>query len=74
MTGYVYRGDEPFEPKAPPKPRTGRRRVEGVFNPAKCGTRAGYSQHRRYDQDPCLQCRVANAAYIREYGARKRVR
>ena len=67
---YVYRGDEPFTPNAPHAPRSGRPRRDTVFDPSKCGSRAGYAQHRRHDQDPCLPCRVANAAYQRAY-ARK---
>lgn len=27
-----------------------------------CGTRAAYERHRARGEDPCLRCRVANAA------------
>jgi hypothetical protein len=70
MSGYVYRGAQPDAPRKVHAPRSGRPRVEAVFDPAKCGTRAGYGQHRRHNQDPCLPCKVANAAYARAY-ARK---
>lgn len=67
---YVYKGDEPLTPRKAHKPRTGRPRTVVVFDPSKCGTRAGYAQHRRHDQDACLQCRVANNAYQRVYAKR----
>lgn len=67
MAGYVYKGNEPERPRKAHAPRSGRPRTEAVFDPYACGTRAGYVQHRRYDQEPCQPCQVANAAYSRNY-------
>lgn len=71
MSGYVYKGKEPFAPQAPHAPRSGRPRTKAVFDPSKCGTRAGYVQHRRHGQEPCLPCRVANAAYSSAHARKK---
>lgn len=38
-----------------PAPRSG----------ARCGTRGGYARHHRLGEDPCAQCRAANAEYKR---------
>lgn len=37
----------------------------------RCGTPAGYRRHRRAGERTCDPCRAANAAYIREYRAKK---
>lgn len=48
-----------------------------TFNPrsplqgAKCGTRSGYSRHRRSGERACERCRAVEAEYQREY-VRKR--
>jgi hypothetical protein len=39
--------------------------------PARCGTPAGYQRHRRRNEQPCDDCRVANAAYMRDFRQRK---
>jgi hypothetical protein len=31
------------------------------------GTYAGYQQHKRHEDEPCPECRAANAAYGRNY-------
>lgn len=36
------------------------------------GTRAGYRQHRRREEEPCEPCRAANSAYSAEYEAGRR--
>lgn len=35
--------------------------------PAACGTRKGYDRHRRHGEEPCTDCRAANAAYMKDY-------
>lgn len=67
MPGYIYRGDQPEPPRKAHAPRSGRPRTQAMFDPSKCGTRAGYGQHRRHGQEPCPPCRVANAAYSRAH-------
>lgn len=37
---------------------------------AECGTKAGYQRHRRRKEEPCADCRTANAAYLREWRQR----
>jgi hypothetical protein len=56
---------------APVKPRPARVPVPRprVFDPSKCGTHAGYKQHRRYGTDVCDACRAANSAYHRAWRA-----
>jgi hypothetical protein len=56
---------------APVKPRPVRAPVARprVFDPSKCGTHAGYKQHRRYGTDICDACRAANSAYHRAWRA-----
>ncbi len=34
---------------------------------AECGTQAGYSRHRRHQEDPCDACRAGHAAHERDY-------
>lgn len=31
------------------------------------GTYAGYQTHKRHNNEPCDDCRAANAAYVRRY-------
>ena len=42
-----------------------------IFQPNKCGTTAGYWQHRRYDIDVCPECRDALRAYKNDWKAKK---
>ena len=58
---YTYGGKihdaapEPRNPSTPgPKPKP--------FDPAKCGTAAGYMQHHRHGQEACAPCKAANTA------------
>lgn len=74
MSGYVYRGKEPYvpqeprEPREPDAPRISRPpAILSPFDPSKCGERKGYAQHRRHKQEPCQPCRVANNAYQRAH-------
>lgn len=66
--GYQYRGkihdlDEPAT--APVAP--------GEFDPAKCGTYAGYKQHQKRGVPSCDACRAACAEYRRNwYHAKKK--
>lgn len=58
---YIYRGAnrdmEPEPEQLPP----------GVFNPAKCGTLAGYRQHQKHGTPTCDYCKAAQADYSRDY-------
>jgi hypothetical protein len=74
--GYIYKGKihdvEPqpapvravSTPGPKPKPRG--------FDPSLCGTYAGYKQHERAGTEKCQPCKDANAAYSRDYQARRR--
>jgi|GEM_PF-2233876 len=76
---YVYRGtqrDVTPESAAPaPRPAStpGPKPKPRVFDPSKCGTHAGYRQHRRYGIEACDRCLAANAAYHREWTKARRV-
>lgn len=53
-------------------PTTDRRRKS--FDPAKCGTKAGFRSHQNHGVDICNDCRQAQADYMRNYHrARKQV-
>lgn len=58
MSGYIYRG-------IPPSP-------EPVFDPSKCGTPAGYEQHRRHGQERCRNCLDAYNVYRNAWREKKR--
>ena len=47
-------------------------RVYG-FDPAKCGTYAGYARHQRSDVPPCEPCKTALADYMNNYRAQRKV-
>jgi hypothetical protein len=70
MPGYTYKGSEPYKPPRAPggRPPTG----PWLFNPDKCGTNAGYHQHNRHEQKPCLECNEAHKAYDAEYRAKRK--
>ena len=67
---YTYRGTirdvepEPSEPT--PESRT--------FDPAACGTTAGYKRHLKTGVPMCRPCQEANAAYCREWRAKTAAR
>jgi hypothetical protein len=49
--------------------------VAGLGRAERCGSRAGYLRHRRRAEEPCAECRAAQAADSvrrREYKARRR--
>jgi hypothetical protein len=70
MAGYVYGGDQPHKPPRAP----GGRPATGLmpFEQGKCGTNAGYHQHHRHEQKPCLECKDAHKAYDAEYRAARK--
>jgi hypothetical protein len=70
MAGYVYGGDQPLKPRGAPggRPATGL----APFNPALCGSNAGYHQHARHKQDKCLRCKVAHGDYDATYRAKRK--
>lgn len=69
MSGYVYKGTvRDVEDPAQPKPAT------GIFDPAKCGTYAGYRQHQKYHQPTCPECRAVKAKKNAEYRGGYKVR
>ena len=70
MAGYVYRGALLYRP--PLEPDIGPETKPSPFNPEKCGTNAGYHQHRRHKQDACTGCHEAHKAYDAEYRAKKK--
>jgi hypothetical protein len=76
MSGYVYGGTD-FDTTRPahwakpgPKPRT----ELPPFNPALCGTGAGYQQHARHGQERCEKCKTAHNENQTEYRAGYRAR
>lgn len=77
---YRYKGSETITPGAPPVPYApwGDRKTKpisenlGPFEPDKCGTTAGFSQHRRHGQEQCTRCIKANNEYQRESRAKKK--
>jgi hypothetical protein len=74
MAGYVYRRTDDIE-REPTVPYVFRREPDSVkrrpsskdFDPTRCGTTAGYQQHRRYRQKQCTKCLAAQAEYSRGY-------
>ena len=70
---YQYRGTvrdtEPEDLLPDPSTPGPQRRP---FDPAKCGTRAGFKQHARHDEDPCVRCVEANRAYQDAYNKARR--
>lgn len=62
---YVYRGTlravEPEPEEAVP-----------VFDPTLCGTPQGHKQHRKFGTTPCRPCKDVDAAYHRDYRARRK--
>ena len=74
---YQYRGTirdvtepQPEPAKSRPKSKPGPKPRPGIFDPAKCGTYAGYKQHGAYGIEACQPCKDANAASSRSYEAR----
>jgi len=65
--GYQYRGNirDVEDDPTPTQPN----RAE--FDPAKCGTYAGYKQHQNHGVYPCQSCKDATAAYQRELKVRR---
>jgi hypothetical protein len=65
MPGYVYRGTDFTEPRT-------RKGVlaEHMFNPALCGTNAGFHQHHRHAQTKCGPCKQAHRDYDAAYRAK----
>jgi len=61
MPGYVYGGSEPHKPRQ--KPETKPAAPLRPFDPAYCGTMAGYRQHRQHKQPQCAACRRAHNDY-----------
>ena len=60
---YTYRGTiRDIEEEPQPVFRT-----VGEFDPAKCGTYAGYRAHQKYKVPACRECKDAQAAYSRDY-------
>lgn len=45
-----------------------------ALDPIECGTRRGYRQHRRRDEDPCQACKAAHNAELQAYKAIRRAR
>jgi hypothetical protein len=48
----------------------GAAKAVAVFDPSRCGTRAGYQQHYRHRIPACLPCRSANAEHGRTWRAK----
>lgn len=65
---YKYRGDRTLDAAVVEEPA---RPVRAPFDPAKCGTYAGYRQHHNHDAAPCRPCKDAAAAYQRELKVRR---
>ena len=38
---------------------------------SRCGTTTGYRKHLAHNDEPCAECRAANAAYTRELRTRE---
>ena len=66
---YRYRGTRTLdtEPDQPDEPFIGGH----PFDPAKCGTNAGYRQHQKFGEPACRPCKDGTAAYHREQRARQ---
>lgn len=64
---------EPVAPTAD-TPKDAPAKVPAVFDPSRCGTAPGYKQHRKFGTPPCDRCLAGNAAYSREYAARRKLR
>lgn len=66
---YVWKGTVPdVESEPAVRPRTS----TGVFDPAKCGTYAGYRQHQKHGVPSCRDCKDAQASYSRDYEERRK--
>lgn len=72
MAGYVYGGDLPHEARGKQKQHNSH--TPKQFNPALCGTIAGWNQHARNKQTRCEPCKQARQVYDAAYRARKRER
>lgn len=62
MSGYVYRGNEPWtrpQQRNKPGPKPG----IAPFDPTACGTMRGYRQHRAHGQEQCRDCLDAQNDY-----------
>jgi len=62
---YVYRRNEP--PVAQPEHDGSdlqRSKPRKPFDPELCGTQKGYQQHRRHEQEQCLECKQAHSKYV----------
>jgi hypothetical protein len=57
---YVYQGDQLHDPDAPEDPLCGDKR----------GTYAGWNVHKRNGEEPCEDCRHAQAEYVAEWRLR----
>ena len=66
LTGraYVYGGTKRDTPPPASAPRPERKPPEPL---QECGTNAGWTRHRRNNQDPCEPCREAHNAANRAY-------
>ena len=73
--GYVYRGTV-HDLTAPlvelPEPVRKGRKGPAPFDPSKCGTTAGYKQHRAHNLEQCKACMAACRVYHNDWKARKR--
>lgn len=65
---YVYKGK--VRDAADPIPEI--ISTPGVFNPEKCGSTAGYKQHKDLGVPACDDCRAALSDYHREYRAKRK--
>jgi len=63
--GYTYRGAQPAPTRATSTAG------DLIFNPAKCGTYAGYKQHQNHGVPTCADCRKANSNHVNEFHKRK---
>jgi len=68
--GYKYAGKDNDVEEPTPITRKSRTN-QSVFDPAKCGTYAGYRQHQKHDTPACRDCKDAQAAYSRDYHERR---
>lgn len=77
MSPYVYRGTQrdvktPAPATVRPPSTPGPKPKPTALNQALCGTYAGYKQHEKTRTEKCQPCKTANAAYSRDYEARRK--
>ena len=60
--------DRDYTERCGGRPKLGPR----AFQPEKCGTTAGYWQHKRYDNNPCPECFEAYRQYMTDWKERRK--